>query len=176
MSTSNTTINEEIYELYWEGPFNRKQFNNELKRKKAPGAWTLYAMCDDHPLYGVNALTYVGKAVKQSMQKRVTQHDWWANQVYVASVYKFIDWNKSNDEWSYSGAIVGEENDVVISKIEDLLIFSMAPAYNQRNKNTANNSKLVRIFNTGNHNQLPGEISGFYQTEHVPDPDALDKE
>ena len=52
----------------------------------------------------------------------------------------------------------------------------MAPSGNQRNKNTAKDSETIRIFNTGEHANIAGEISGYYQLEHMPDPTVLDKE
>ena len=129
-------------------------------------------MCDDHPLYGRDALTYIGKAVKQVLSVRVKQHEWWANKVYVASVFKFENWEKSQN-WTYKIAI---KDDDIISKIEELLIYSLSPAYNQRNKRTAKNSQQIRIFNTGQHGVLPTEISGMYNIEHIPEPDIKDEE
>lgn len=168
--------NEDVYEVYWEGPFTEKQFKKQLKRKKAPNAWVLYAMVSDHPLYGKDVITYIGKAVLQPIETRIEQHKWWAKKIYVASVYKFDNWQKSNDDWGYSESLIGEDNNPEISKIEELLIYSMAPSGNQRNKNTAKDSETIRIFNTGEHANIAGEISGYYQLEHMPDPTVLDKE
>lgn len=170
---TNTKYTEEIFEIYWEGPFSKKEFKRQVtKRKSAPKAWCLYAMCDDHPLYGRDALTYIGKAVEQPLADRVKQHDWWANEIYVASVFKFVSWPESQKA-PYKNAI---RDNSIISKIEELLIYSLSPAYNQRNKKTAKNSQKIRIFNTGQHGVMPTEVSGLYNIEHIPEPTLVDKE
>ncbi len=168
---------EDIYEVYWEGPFDKKAFLKQLKRKKAPNAWSLYAMYDDHPLYGADTLTYIGKAVKQTIADRLKQHNWWAKFLYVGTIRKFENWGESNENWNYKDAIKSNEgDDKIVSALEELLIFGLQPAYNRQNKNTANNSYPFRILNTGNLGSLPAEVSGLYHVENVPKVDDLDKE
>jgi hypothetical protein len=164
---------EEIYEVYWEGPFDKKAFAKQLKRKKAPKAWTLYAMYDDHPLYGKGALTYLGKAVKQPLELRVKQHHWWAEFLYVGTIREFSDWKDSYENWEYKDAI---RDAAIVASVEELLIFGLSPAYNQKNKKSANKSFNTRVFNTGNLGVIPAEVSGIYHVEKAPDPISKDKE
>ena len=157
-----------IYELHWEGPFSKKELKSYAKvEKESANIWKLYAIYDDHPLYGKDSLCYIGKAVDQSVLKRASQHDWWEEKIYVASIWEFESWQKSGD-WSYEDAKTDSE---IVSKLEELLIFALTPAYNKRNKSSAKFSRQSRIFNTGNLGDLPAEVSGWYAIEGSPDPD-----
>ena len=162
------TSKENILEVFWEGPFSKVDLNKYAKENPDNAKiWKLYAIYDDHPLYGKDVLTYIGKADKQSLNKRVNQHSWWEQKIYVASIWNFTSWHKSGD-WDYEDALVDSST---IVKLEELLIFALTPAYNKRNKSSAKFSRDTRIFNTGSIGSLPAEVSGWYAIEGSPNPD-----
>jgi len=159
-------MSEDIYELYWEGPFTKE----EVKSDKDNVNWKLYAICSPHPIYGANALVYIGKA-KNGALERIESHSssWFdgrniGGELYVASVKVFDGWDKSNDWKEYNNCLTDKE-DEQIKNIEALLIFSLQPAYNTTNKNSADRAKGVRVFNTGKVGSLPFEISAKYHLE-----------
>ena len=164
---------EKILEIFWEGPFSKESLNSyATANPDAADVWKVYAIYDDHPLYGKDVLSYIGKAVKQPLQKRVNQHDWWERKIYVASIWNFSSWQKSED-WDYDDALTDDKS---VSKVEELLIFALTPAYNKRNKGSAKLSRDTRIFNTGSIGSLPVEVSGWYAIEGSPNPDEDEKE
>ena len=63
---------EEIYEIWWHGPYNLENLKAESEEFVA--TLKLYARYDDHPLYGRDVLTYIGKATKQTVITRLNQH------------------------------------------------------------------------------------------------------
>lgn len=153
---------ERIYEVYWEGPYEPDQKNIDYKE-----GHILYKIYGSHPIYGDNVLLYIGKT-EQGIKKRLKSHNYWMDEerykestIYVASLDEFTNWDDSGDTtFEHPEEIGGSE---LISKIESLLIYSHQPAHNTINKNTANNSKNIRIFNTGKFGVLMPEISSLYQ-------------
>ena len=164
---------EEIFEIEWTGPYTFDDLKEE--GEDFTNTLSLYAKYSDHPLYGRKVLTYIGKAVKQTVLKRLSQHDLGNETIYVGAVYAFKSWKKSQENWDkpydeqeYIRHNKGDGD--IISRIEELLIYSLMPAENTRNKSTAKNSWGYRIFNTGDTGDLPTEVSGHYALENTPKP------
>ena len=170
---------EQIFEIDWNGPYTFEQ----LKEYDAddPGftnSLSLYAKYQDHPLYGREVLTYIGKVTSENRtvidRLKDKDHDLGHEIVYTGTIYKFENWadadkkNFRKDEYIRYGE--GHEN--IISRIEELLIYGLWPAGNKRNKNTAKHSWEYRIFNTGYLGSLPPEVSGHYALYNAPKPDA----
>ena len=167
---------EEIYELDWNGPYTYDELKEYQTDDPAfTNTLSLYAKYEDHPLYGRKVLTYIGKAIDQTVVKRLSQHDLDTETIYVATIYPFKSWKESasNYEKPYlEQSIIRDKKGHadIISRIEELLIYALWPARNTRNKNTAKNSWGYRIFNTGYLGDLPSEISGHYALENAPLP------
>lgn len=163
---------EEIYEIYWDGPFNITTLEQYAKKEPDLAAhWSLYAKYEDHPIYGRDVLTYIGKAEKQPVLKRLKQHELERENIYVGVIYKFDNWEETNKNFEKSwkkqkGNVVKDEK--IISPVEELLICALWPAGNSKNKKSAKNSWPFRIFNTGYHGSIPQEISGHYVVETLP--------
>lgn len=168
---------EEIYELDWNGPYTYETLiEHETDEPEFTNTLSLYAKYEDHPLYGRKVLTYIGKAIDQTVVKRLSQHDLGTETFYVATIYPFKSWKKSaaNYEKPYLEQFIirsGEGHADIISRIEELLIYALWPAGNIRNKKTAHKSWGFRVFNTGYLGDLPAEISGHYALENAPKPD-----
>lgn len=164
---------EDIYELWWHGPYNFNSLRSESEEFLS--TLKLYARYDDHPLYGRNVLTYIGKATKQPVTTRLDQHGVDLETVYVANVMRFESWEKSEEQarkpgWAVEDFVV---DDPTISKIEELLILALAPAENIRNRQSAKLSWPFRLFNTGQIGSLPPEVSGHYTLQHAPRIDGV---
>jgi len=153
------------FELTWEGPFKKHEIEAEDRNEH----WKLYAIYAPHPVYGPEALVYIGKA-KNGSWERVNAHRSWFDEenigghFFVASINRFTGWENSPDFNDYDGCLT-DEDDADIKKIEELLIFALQPTYNSKNKSSAKNSKKIRVFNTGNVHSLPQEISGMFHIE-----------
>jgi len=154
--------NEDIYELYWVGPFDAKA----IKKVKEP-YHKLYAVYSPHPIYGKNALTYIGMS-KRGASIRIEDHKkkWFdpkniGGEVYFASIHGFDKWENSPEWGDHSSGLTDKENEL-IQKIEALLIFALQPAYNSKNKQSASSSKGIRLFNTGAIGDIPQEISALF--------------
>ena len=163
---------EEIYEVYWDGPFTLKQLEQYASEESDLAKnWSLYAKYEDHPLYGRNILSYVGMASDQKVFTRLTQHNLDKEQIYVGIIFRFESWEDSTNKWEedwneLSDYIVRDKP--TIEAIEALLIFALWPAGNVRNRKSANGSWKYRLFNTGNTGAIPNEISGHYTFEKLP--------
>lgn len=152
----------EIY-VEWEGPFSLDEIKN-LNKKSDYGLYQIYGT---HPIYGSHVLLYIGKAISQKFGKRIMQEGWSYNsdvgqvQIYVGRLF-----NKEQptiDEWNS-----------LISKAEQLLIFSHWPAGNSANiksltrkKEFLEEFKDVRIYNYDCHRNLMPEVSGKMYTEEL---------
>lgn len=178
-------LNEEHYIVYWEGPYEPKELLKKAKKKcgetnsyslpkrEAPVAsrgecWVLYAAYGTHKLYGRDVLLYLGMTMdgktKRGIEKRFYEHDgWFDEQLFgetkyiVGSIMKFSSWDEY-DKFDRYEPLSRE----TVEKIEQLLIYALKPANNDKNKKSALKSKLVRIFNTGSIGDIPPEISGVY--------------
>ncbi|MCP8687734.1 hypothetical protein [Marinobacterium sedimentorum] len=149
---------ENVYDVYWEGPFNY----DDLRETESHEDLVLYAIYGTHPLYGRNVLLYIG-ITENLVTTRLSQHSWWIDGepdpcgVYMASIGKFESWAKSQEFERYP-----KMDPATTRIIESLLIYSHQPIYNQRNKNSASLAKNYRAFNTGRRGMLLGEVSGLY--------------
>ena len=168
---------EDIYELWWHGPFTLETLKNEPRSFLE--TLSLYARHDDHPIYGRDVLTYIGKAVDQMITKRLDQHGIDSETIYVANVTHFINWDHSEElgnkpKFDVKDFIRSRDGDSeIISRIEELLIYSLRPADNKRNKSSAAHSWRFRIFNTGARGSLPQELSGHYALHNAPNDQGL---
>lgn len=169
---------EEIFEVMWHGPYTQDSFQKEVEEAPDFGeTLCLYAKYEDHPLYGRKVLTYIGKAVRQSVSRRLSQHDLTTETIYVANIRRFSSWEQSEEidnkpEYRISDYVrTGEDASLIVSQIEELLIYALWPAGNIRNKNTASGSWKYRLFNTGDLGDLPPEVSGHYALYNSPKPE-----
>ena len=168
----------------WDGPHEFDDLPDTLASDDYKGyleAFSIYALTASHPIYGDDVIVYIGKTTKQNVIKRLSQHkkSWWDGQAYLAIVYRFSDWqsygNMTVDDAIFytEGDSRNEDNQRIIGGIEELLIYALAPAYNIRNKKSAERGRNFRVFNTNDIQKLPHEISGLYHIERAPDPDKL---
>lgn len=169
-------MKEQKYIIEWDGPFDTDSLKDAYEDSDYKGyskAWTLYALTDRHPLYGSDALIYIGKTTEQGVLMRLTQHEkkWWEGQAYLGAIFPIELW----DNWSEKKPDDAIVHNASVSRIEELLIYSLAPAYNSRNKNNAKKSSNLRVLNLGQFHSIPSEISGFYNIEKVPEPETIDK-
>ncbi len=168
---------ESIYGLWWEGPYTLDELHSHAtSNEMTPSAWTIYSIYSDHPLYGHNVLTYVGKSLDVLGRLKNHNNEWWhGGVVRVASIYKFTTWKKYYND-SYADAIIpsrqgkyNDNNGQIVSRVEELLILGLSPAYNNKNKSTANKSYDYRIFNYGSVGTVPREVSSRFWIENVPE-------
>ena len=174
--SNNKHPQEEIYLIDWYGPYTLAELKYEeddyLK------SVSLYAKYEDHPLYGRQVLSYIGKvtSTKRTIIDRLTDkdHDLDHEIVYTGTIYKFTNWKDADNLGFNKDEIIrfGKGDDIIISRIEELLIYALWPAGNIRNKSTARNSWHYRLFNMGYLGSLPPEVSGHYALYNTPKPDA----
>ena len=137
------------------------------------GDWGLYQIYGEHPVYGSDALLYIGlcgggKDTKQLLGKRIKQHSDLLHEPYLC------------DAQVYVGHLISENPDIKneaarkewadnIRRAEELLIFFHKPAYNSINIRRISEKpagKNVRVFNFGNCRKLQGEVSSDYYREY----------
>lgn len=156
-------MKEEIFEVYWQGPYRVDNVADDLEDDDKPENYVLYTIYSSHPLYGKNSLLYIGKT-KRGAKERLNEHKWLSSdkygdvRIYIASLGEFNNWDDSNEITFFDRA-----NDDIVSKIESILIYSHQPAYNSMNKKTAQEATNIRIFNTGEYGALRPEISSLYE-------------
>ena len=98
------------------------------------------------------------------IKTRLDKHDEWIDYEYdemkvrLGSIARFSSW----DKWDRDPKQYPNPGDGIIKKIENLLIYANQPAYNKANKNSAKDSKKIRIFNTGRLGMIFPEISSSY--------------
>jgi hypothetical protein len=149
-------IKETIYDVHWEGPFDWDKRKRHLKKNHV-----LYQMYGKHLQYGSDALLYIGTT--SDMMRRLKEHETWVMneweniRIRVGSTGEFSSWKEWRKAKRYPKA-----DEKVVEKIEALLIYAHAPAYNKSNKEDAKKSKGLRIFNSGNFGQLLPEVSYRY--------------
>jgi len=169
------SVREKLYTIDWEGPFTLEELKNpESVESELDKSACLYAIHSHHPIYGPNSLTYIGMTLMPNISDRLTQHKWWDETVLVGTLYNFKSWDSYNSEGYDDCVKKTAENKSIIEAVEALLIYSLAPAYNSRNKKSAELSKRIRVFNTSDMGSIPVEVSGFYNIEKGPDPEEVD--
>ncbi|EJF05986.1 hypothetical protein ThvES_00019460 [Thiovulum sp. ES] len=145
--------------VMWDGTYTLDDLFNEasesntktLTENKDKGLYQIYG---DHPVYGSDTLLYIGKAVKQTFNKRINQeHNWWHNRhssrikIYVG---RFM-YNRIPDHKQW-------EDDV--SEAERLLIYTHMPAHNSSNISSVYDSgRDITVMNYGMHRSLITEVS-----------------
>jgi len=154
--------NETTHIVYWEGPFSPKKMEKFLKKgnSKKLNSWVLYSVYGSHPLYG----------------KRLQEHQYWFDEQYFGDSKIYL---ASIDENEFSGWKEFEkvtrfnhpQKLKFIKSVESLLIYSHQPAYNTKNRYTANDSHYLRLFNTGAKGLLSPEVSGLF---HLGNPSKFD--
>lgn len=147
---SNSKNNVEVH-INWYGPYSLNEVHNLNDTSKDYGIYQVYG---SHPIYGSNVLLYVGKAVQQTFNTRIAQHNWEWNkdggniQVYIGRLRKGTI--KSVDEW-----------DEQIGIAESIILYACSPARNSQSiKNIRNGFKNIHVFNWGQYRDLLPEISG----------------
>ena len=149
---------ERVIRISWEGGYTLEDLeNNKLDSNKDYGIYQVYG---HHPVYGHNVLLYIGKADKQTFNKRLSQESWELNidptniRFYVGRL--FDKEQPSSDEWSD-----------MIDYAERILIYAHSPAMNSTNINSISSKEEVlkefenlRLFNYDDHRSLLPEISG----------------
>jgi hypothetical protein len=153
---------EKIYEVCWEGPYSKTNLSELTVEQNQK--FVLYKIYGSHHLYGNNVLLYIGMT-EQNVTQRMSQHDYWMDEehfgkskIYFGSVGKFDNWKKS-EEIDIFDLLESE----TIKKVESLLIYAHQPVHNEKNRQSAEKTKNIRLFNTGNFGALMPEISGLYQ-------------
>jgi len=176
--------NETTHIVYWEGPFSPKKMEKFLKKgnSKKLNSWVLYSVYGSHPLYGDNVLLYIGMIDdvatknKRTVAKRLQEHQYWFDEQYFGDSKIYL---ASIDENEFSGWKEFEkvtrfnhpQKLKFIKSVESLLIYSHQPAYNTKNRYTANDSHYLRLFNTGAKGLLSPEVSGLF---HLGNPSKFD--
>lgn len=169
---------EKIWIVHWDGPFSFE----EARKVEHPG-YVLYQLSGLHHIYGPNVLLYIG-CTEKTVKTRLSDHEAWAEDEYdvinarLGSIGEFESWEQwleLYDEHKKLNAVdkthplpfhkKTPEPIEIISKIEKLLIFASAPAYNGSNKTQATSAKDIRVFNTGKLGSLMPEISSKYFVE-----------
>ena len=153
---------EDIYEVYWRGPYSEENLNSLTDEENEN--FVLYKIYGFHPVYGDKVLLYIGMTEK-GVKKRLIQHNYWMDEerfgpsrIYFASIGKFESWEIADKIKIYKRL-----DRETIKKVESLLIYAHQPAHNTKARNSANEAKNFRLFNTGSFGVLMPEISGLYQ-------------
>ena len=125
----------------------------------------LYAIYGRHPVYGLEALLYIGKTMK--VRNRMVTHARWIEDEYdevsirMASLGEIRNWNNWSKYEQYPAA-----NSRSVTGVEALLINAHQPAYNQTCKDSLRSARGYRVFNTGRIASPLPEVSYRY---HNPD-------
>ena len=135
--------------IFWRGPFSLEE-----AKKEAADNYGLYQYYGGHPIYGVDALLYIGRAAFENpIEKRLKDHvhENWSSipiQIFIGNIISEkrltdIIWNKH------------------IELAEELLIYSHGPAWNSSNIKSIKYEKFktVHIFNWGHRAKLLPEVS-----------------
>ncbi len=150
-----------IIHISWEGPFTLDQAIKKLDDKKVD--YGVYQIYGRHPVYGRNALLYIGKASERTFSSRFKEHkDYWLGN----------DGRESNTK-IYVGRLCGKrtpgnkEWSNLIGIAEELLIYSHWSAGNSSglNKIEDKNFYNIHILNWGNRRDLLPEVSGHRWTD-----------
>jgi hypothetical protein len=149
-------MTEKIFDVFWEGPFNWEEYEEKIEN-----GHVIYAVYGFHPVYGHEALLYIGKT--RNIRNRIATHAGWVEGEYeevsirLASMGRIRSWNKWDDFDRYPKA-----HDRDVSGAETLLINAHQPAYNQTSKDSMRSARGIRIFNTGRSGSLLPEVSYRY--------------
>lgn len=140
--------------LQWVGPYD---YASATMMRDSKTDFGIYQVYGTHPIYGSDALLYVGKASEQTFGTRLSQHDWIAHnqdssriQIYLGRLHTYAD-TPVFEEWSRQ-----------ISIVERLLIFAHTPAGNSSGLNVSldDDVQAVHVLNWGQFRDLMPEVSG----------------
>ncbi len=175
LNSSQEELKYTIIHISWEGPFTLDEACKELDDEKID--YGVYQVYGRHPVYGSNALLYIGKASERTFSSRFKEHkDYWLGD----------DGRESNTR-IYVGRLCGKQTpgnkdwSKLIGIAEELLIFSHWPAGNSSGLNKIKDEDFydIHILNWGDRRDLLPEVSGYRWTDkfnsEMP-PFALDSE
>ena len=147
--------------VLWQGPYTYKV----TRKMKGTADYGVYQIYGCHPVYGSDALAYIGMAREQTFgvrfehRERISRDIWadnWGHhRIYLGRIHKTVDESHPLDpEW-------GE----LIVVAEKLLITGHAPAWNSQGLGDLKPDEWERfgkfhVFNWGQYAQLLPEVSG----------------
>lgn len=132
----------------WQGPFTLEQ----ALQLQSDTDFGLYQYYGEHPIYGQNALLYLGSATKQTFGKRLSQHNWhlWSAtpvEIYVGKLCT-------------EGPIDPHNAIRKLCLAESILLFSHSPGFNTSNLNSiGHKGNDARVLNWGKRKSLFPEVS-----------------
>ena len=154
----------EIINIEWEGPLTHEK----AYEQNGPRDYGLYQYYGDHPVYGRDALLYIGKAQDERFGRRLRQ-------------YKFQEWGVKIQ--IYLGRIIIKEGDrrpsstkwgKMIDQAETLLIRACLPVQNSdklnipdKMDNAERDLVKLHILNWNFYGSLLPEVSGYRFTSFL---------
>jgi hypothetical protein len=147
-----TPASQVLIHVQWEGPFPFASISS-LKRPADHGVYQVYGR---HPLYGGNALLYLGRAQKSTFAKRLSEEGWLNWEAAEGPVQVHVG--------RLSGSTTPDDLtwDEQIARVERLLIFAHRPAHNASGLYRLTDPDLasLHVFNWGARGALLPEVSG----------------
>lgn len=143
--------------IYWDEFCELEELTKKVKGNNEDTDYGVYQIYGSHPIYGNDVLLYIGKAIQQTFATRINQEKhWWYNK-------------DSSNVKIYLGRLIGNRPldtaqwDEMISKAEEILIYSHKPAHNSSNINSVNEKRLsnTHVLNWGNYRSLLAEVSSM---------------
>ena len=160
--TPSHELNMRVIHLLWEGPTSLKELvenDKEPPSKKVDKG--LYQVYGSHPVYGPKVLLYIGMTCETFAQRLREHYAEWRNigvpDYLTLDVYLGRLMRQSKDhtptDWSDQ-----------IKRIEKLLIFAHAPAWNSSSINTGPDQEIknLHVLNWGQRGSLLPELTGAY--------------
>jgi len=143
---------ETIIHIEWDGP-HRLDAVSSLTGATDHGVYQIYG---GHPVYGNNALLYIGLAAGQTFGQRIPQETQWTYNRDAGRVEVYIG--------RLSGEVTPDDDtwDRHIRLAERLLIFAHSPPMNTQKslRSLERDLRSVRVLNWGRHRDLLPEVSG----------------
>jgi len=140
--------------VQWSGPLT---LDEAVSRNDTRTDYGVYQVYGRHPLYGAQALLYIGRAQQQTFGKRLSQEGWEPWQDAEGAVQVHVG-RLSGDATPDAPAW-----DKQIERVERLLIFAHRPAHNASGLYRHNDEDIesLHIFNWGERGALLPEVSGL---------------
>ena len=134
--------------IAWRGPFSLSEAKEESKFNSG-----IYQYYGTHPVYGPDALLYLGKASDGTIDSRLNDHihELWSSDPVKLYIGNIISEEKLSDqEWVSQ-----------IEKAEKILIYTHTPAWNSSNIKSVKYDELmdIHILNWGYRGKLLPEVS-----------------
>lgn len=155
--------NVNLIEIMWEGPYSIEELQGD-KGKDIHTSYGLYQIYGHHPVYGSDALLYLGMSQKYTFSSRFRDegHGAWTKmdadtvKIYIGHLGCLVQpiSTPEDNDWEF-----------MIKTAESLLIYSLGPAYNSQEIKEI--SKEIRtgkyiVLNHGKRKALPGTVSSFW--------------